>query len=174
MRAMTPAEIRGSIRNADDRVRRTMLLPRALGELDWSVRDVLAWRDPRARHRGYLVRWAAAPSGGASPEGLLLTIARAPGRPDRAVMCTFCRFTARFEEVALFTAPRAGAAGLRGDTVGVLACEDLACHARVRQAPLRGPLDPPVEEIVAARVAGLAERIDAFFADVLGGGSRGS
>ncbi|MCM3657992.1 FBP domain-containing protein [Agromyces mediolanus] len=167
MRAMTPAEIRGSIRNADERVRRTMLLPRGLAELDWAGRDVLAWRDSRARHRGYLVRWAGR-NGTPRPEGLLLTIARAPGRPDRAVMCTFCRFTARFEEVALFTAPRAGAAGLRGDTVGVLACEDLGCHARVRQPPLRGPLDPPVEEIVAARAAGLAERIDAFFADVLG------
>ncbi|MFK4728871.1 FBP domain-containing protein [Agromyces mediolanus] len=168
MRELRPREIRGSIRNADDRVRRTMLLPRGLGELDWSVRDVLAWRDPRARHRGYLVRWAAdRPDGMPRPQGLLLMIARAPGRPDRAVMCTFCRFTARFEEVALFTAPRAGAAGARGDTVGVLACEDLACHARVRQPPLRGPLDPPVEEIVAGRVAGLVERTDAFFADVL-------
>ena len=171
MRAMTPMEIRGSIRNADDRVRRTMLLPRDLAALDWEAREVLAWRDPRARNRGYLVRWA-----GGRAEGVLLTIARAPGRPDRAVMCSFCRFTARFEEVALFTAPRAGAAGARGDTVGVLACEDLACHARVRQAPLRGPLDPPVDEIVAARVAGLAERLGAFFDDVLapsGTGPRG-
>lgn len=167
MIALTPAEIRESLRNGDQRVRRTMLLPRGLPNLDWQQREVLAWRDPRARHRGYLVRVADG-----RPQGLLLNVATAAGRPDRAVMCSLCRFTARFDEVALMTAPKPSDRGARGDSVGILVCEDLACHLRLRARPAPGPLDPPAEEIIAARIAGFTRRVDDFFRVVLDPGLR--
>lgn len=162
MQPMSPTHVRASLRNADERARRTMQLPRDLQDLDWENRDVLAWRDPRARHRGYITRWHHD-----RPEGLLLRIGASSARPDRAVMCSLCRFTARFDEVVLLTAPRHGSAGLRGDAVGILACEDLGCHRKLRTPPASGPLELSADDVIAARIAGFEERVDAFFRAVL-------
>lgn len=162
MQPMSPAQVRASLRNVDDRARNAMQLPRDLSTLDWAGRDVLAWRDPRAHHRGYIVRWADN-----RPQGLLLRLGPASGRADRAVMCTLCRFTARFDEVALLSAPKPGPSGQRGDSIGLLACEDLACHARLRSTPAPGPFDPDPATIISRRIAGFQERIEGFFAAVL-------
>ena len=162
MQPMSPAQVRTSLRNVDERARRTMQLPRDLSTLDWAGRDALAWRDPRARHRGYIVRWHHN-----RPEGLLLRVGASPARPDRAVMCSLCRFTARFDEVVLLTAPRRGSAGLRGDAVGILACEDLGCHRKLRSPPAPGSLDASIEEIISIRIDGFESRLDAFFRAVL-------
>lgn len=162
MESMPPTQIRAALRNVDDRARNAMQLPRDLPSLDWSTRDVLAWRDPRAHHRGYIVRWADN-----HPQGLMLHIGPASGRADRAVMCSLCRFTARFDEVVLLSAPKPGRSGQRGDTVGLLACADLSCHERLRSAPAPGPFDPDPATIISRRIAGFEERIEGFFAAVL-------
>jgi hypothetical protein len=65
--------------------------------------------------------------------------------------------------VRLFTAPKAGEAGLNGNTLGTYICEDLACSLLIRVAPPH--LNPP--EQIARRSAGLAERVQGFTANVM-------
>ncbi len=63
-------------------------------------------------------------------------------------------------QVALFTARRAGDAGERGDSVGTYVCADLGCHENVR---LAAPLAPSeVRASVDRRIDGTRRRVEAF------------
>ncbi|MEV4551779.1 FBP domain-containing protein [Nonomuraea wenchangensis] len=69
--------------------------------------------------------------------------------------------------VALFTAPRVGAAGRQGNTVGVYMCADLACslYARGRKETEAGTR---FESLTAEeRVARAVANLDAFLGRVL-------
>jgi hypothetical protein len=69
------------------------------------------------------------------------------------------------DQVLLFSARKAGDAGLRGDTVGTYICTDLSCHENVR---LAAPLAPnEVRASVDARIDGTRMRAEAFVERVL-------
>ncbi|WP_432493961.1 FBP domain-containing protein [Kineococcus gypseus] len=126
---------------------------------------VAGWRDPRAPERGCLLVPGAAP--GLAPRALVL---RAPsgGGARAAAMCDLCRTTRSAGDVALFAAPRAGAAGRRGDTMGVYACADLACARCVEVQRATAALRPDPGRTVEERRADLARRAGAFVDAVLG------
>ncbi|WP_369056504.1 FBP domain-containing protein [Kineococcus terrestris] len=139
---------------------RANLAPRvAAGDLP--AGGVVGWRDPKAPERGYLVVTAE----GRDPVGVAL---RAPsgGGVRGAAMCDLCRTTRGPGDVTLFAAARAGAAGRRGDTVGVYACSDLDC-ARATLARPSASLRPDPGRTPEERLAALAERAGAFVATVL-------
>ncbi|MCT1478967.1 FBP domain-containing protein [Microbacterium sp. p3-SID336] len=160
MRTWTVAELRTALRNASDRERRTMQLPKGMVP-DWPQLDYLGWRDPRAPQRGYLF----VERDGAL-EGILLRHSRVAAVPSRAVMCTLCRIPRRFDQVVLFTAT--GESSERAlSSRGTQLCADLDCHTRVNALRPTSPLEPEAEELVAERRAGLRERAQAFVADVL-------
>ncbi|RGC68623.1 hypothetical protein C5N14_12700 [Micromonospora sp. MW-13] len=162
MRAMSRDEVRGAIANLDA-VGSKVRLPAWFDEVAWDKLDYLGWRDPRAPLRAYLVTDIDGTASGA-------LLRQSPSRAElggRAVMCSLCHFMRRFNEVALFTAPRPSAdKRQRLSTLGILVCTDLDCVTKVHSAPVLGPLDPPVDEIIQARREGLRVRTVSFLRSV--------
>ena len=92
------------------------------------------------------------------PTGIVLRAAS--GSRGRAAVCNLCHTMQPGNQVALFTARRAGDAGERGDSVGTYVCADLGCHENVR---LAAPLAPSeVRASVDRRIDGTRRRVEAF------------
>lgn len=160
MKPLSPADIRSSFVNATEDQLERMSLP-GLHEVLWDEREYLGWRDPRAPLRGYVVHWR-----GDTPIGVILRASDVSLAAGIGAMCSLCRVTQPSRQVTLFTAPRAGQPGLDGNTIGTYICDDLACPMLIRILPAASPMQPPPEEVLARRSAGLLERVQAFTADV--------
>lgn len=166
MKSLTSHEVRASLRNASPREISTLALPRGFDSLRFDRLDYLGWRDPRARHRGYLFTQTER-----GPVGLILTAAaQTAGTRNRAVMCGLCQVPQRFDQVSLFTAPTSSIRSGKGfgNGVGAYLCSELNCVDLVWQTPVSGPLDPPAEEIIARRREALRQRARRFVGEVLG------
>ncbi len=86
------------------------------------------------------------------------------GARGSSALCDICHCTRPNAEVALYVAPKAGAAGKNGNSIGTYICADLACslNARgLRTLELTQP-EPPGE----TKVAGVRRRFEAFIAQV--------
>ena len=129
---------------------------------EWAHLDAFAWRDPRIPARGYLVTELDG-----APAGVVLRTAGSSGSHHRAAICNLCHTQQPGDQVVLFSARRAGAAGARGDSVGTYMCSDLACQETVRLGRPAAPSEvlPSVHEL--ERIEGLARRTRAFVEDVL-------
>ncbi|GGH36456.1 FBP domain-containing protein [Microbacterium album] len=145
MRPLTEDEVRESFVNAQPGDERIIALPHDFLLTEWDHLDFLAWRDPRHRGRGYIV---AEVDGEVA--GVVLRAAEGSSRA-RSAFCNICRTMQPGNQVALFTARKAGAAGVQGDSVGTYICADLSCHENVRLAmPLapneyRGSVDMKID-----------------------------
>ncbi len=133
-----------------------------LHEVIWNEREYLGWRDARSPQRGYLAHWA-----GDRPVGVVLRASTGQMAPGIAAMCMLCRTPQPSAQVRLFTAPRAGQAGIDGSTIGTYICADLACSIIIRITPPPSPAGPDPAEVIASRAAGLLERVSAFTANVM-------
>jgi hypothetical protein len=71
-------------------------------------------------------------------------------------------------DVVLYAAKRVGAAGRKGDTVGVLVCEEFQCSVNVRRTPPVASLGFDVEAARQERIRALRDRSAGFAAAVLG------
>ncbi|NAZ86310.1 FBP domain-containing protein [Kineococcus sp. T90] len=164
MPTLTDDVVRRALRNCSKGEASRLTVPAWVRDVDVATAPVVGWRDPKAPERGVLLVPGA---GGAAPCGLVL---RAPtgGGARAAAMCDLCRTTRAAGEVALFAAPRAGAAGRRGDTVGAYACADLACARCVEVERGTHALRPDPGRSVEERREALAERAGAFVDSVLG------
>jgi hypothetical protein len=161
MQALTEAEIRESFTNISEYELERMTLP-GLHEIVWSDREFLGWRDAHAIHRGYIVYWREG-----RPLGILLKAAGSRTRPNISAMCTLCRTPLPGGQVTLFTAPRAGQAGIDGSTVGTYICSDLGCSNLIRIVPPRSEMLPDPDAMIASRAEGLTARLDSFTQSVL-------
>jgi hypothetical protein len=157
MKPLTETDIRESFVNAQPGDLDRLPIP-GLHEMLWDEREFLGWRDPQAHQRGYIVHWMDD-----RPVGLVVRSSSSSLRPGIAAMCSLCHSPQPATQVRLFTAPKAGEAGLNGNTLGTYICEDLACSLLIRVAPPH--LNPP--EQIARRSAGLAERVQGFTANVM-------
>jgi hypothetical protein len=162
MDPLTPDEIKRSFVNCSKSQVKAIPVPGGLGELEWDNLDYLGWRDPKAPARAYLV----VPHG-TGAVGLAL---RAPTTKQGrgSALCNLCYSTHSGGDVVLFVAPRAGAAGKAGNTVGTYICADLACSLYVRglrklELP-QGETAEPEE-----RVRRLEQRLGAFVERALAG-----
>ncbi|MFP5019874.1 FBP domain-containing protein [Pseudonocardia phyllosphaerae] len=90
----------------------------------------------------------------------------ANGTARAAAMCALCRTTHSVGGVGLFAAPRSGAKGRQGDTVGTYICADLSCAEHVRVEKATAALKPAPGMTVDERRAGLRERAAEFVAAV--------
>lgn len=164
MEPLTDNQIRAAMVNCSRSEAAAMILP-DLAKLDWDQLDYLGWRDPKSRLRGFLVHWRDD-----QPVGIQL---RAPDSGVRrpAVMCLLCESVRQANEVALFTARRAGPAGRRGDSVGTYMCADLGCSAQLRATPPGRAA--PDEAVVILRSAALLTKVYAFTGAVLRGDDAG-
>jgi hypothetical protein len=160
MRALTEEQVRESFVNAAPEEVRVVAMPHDFLLTDWDHLDFLAWRDPRSRGRGYLVT-----ESDGRPAGVVLRAAEGNGRA-RSAMCNLCHTMQPGDQVALFTARRAGEAGESGDSVGTYMCADLSCHETVR---LAAPLAPSeIWASVDRRIDGTRARAEAFVGRVKG------
>lgn len=161
MKELTETDIRASFVNASRGEISRIPMP-GLHEVMWNDREYLGWRDPQSPLRGYLVHWLDD-----RPFGIVLRASEVGLNRGISAMCSLCRSTQPSDQVALFSAPRAGQAGRDGNSVGTYICSDLACSILIRIVPPAQPMQPAPEEIVASRVRGLLERIDAFSRNVV-------
>lgn len=156
MHALTDHDLRASLINASRREATDLTPPPSLGTVDWRRLDYLGWRDPRLDRRAYAV--VPGPDGGAL--GIVLTEASAA--PRHRAMCSWCQDVRLPEDVVLYSARRAGAAGRKGDTVGSLVCRDFGCSRHVRNDPPPFHEGFDAERARTARIARLEERVLGF------------
>jgi hypothetical protein len=161
MEPLNVQDIRGSFVNASRSMVKAMSVPTGFADLPWDHLDYLGWRDPKAPARAYLV--VRRESG---VTGVAMATA-ASGRPRRGTgLCDLCHTAHHVTDVALFVAPRAGASGKAGNTVGTYICADLACSLYLRG--LREPEVPQGETVPATeRVRRLGDRLENFLNRVL-------
>ncbi|KQR49187.1 hypothetical protein ASF87_10385 [Microbacterium sp. Leaf161] len=155
MRALTEADIRASFVNADADELRVMEMPLDFVLIDWDYLDFFAWRDPSAGRRGYVLTQRDG-----EISGVVLRVSD-PGR-GRSGMCNICHTMQPGNQVALFSARRAGEAGMRGDSVGTYICTDLSCHENVRLAHPLAPSEVLAPGQVDMRLDGTRRRMEAF------------
>ncbi len=153
--------IRESFVNATRKELTDLTLPSDFDALDWAKLDYFGWRDRRMSRRAYLV----APVDG-RPVGVLLRQAEAA--PRQRAQCTWCQDVQLPNDVAFYSAKRAGNAGRNGNTLGTLICANFECSANVRKAPPMAYIGFDVEAARELRIVTLRERAAAFAADVLG------
>lgn len=161
MKPLDAEEIRTSIVNATRGEIERMPLP-GLHEVMWDSREYLGWRDPKAPLRGFIVHWVDD-----RPIGIVLKASESRMRSGISAMCSLCRTPQPADQVALFTAPRAGQAGRDGNTIGTYICADLGCSLIIRITPPASMMQPDPAVIVAQRAQGLAERVRTFTAGVM-------
>lgn len=164
MQPLAEAEIRASFVNCSQGEARRTALPRDLAETAWADLDFLGWRDPKAPERCYLV--TRLPHG---PVGIAL---RSPTGVRRALLkttvCSICLTAHPGTGVSLLVAPRAGAPGRAGNTVGTYMCADLACSLYIRGRRSTG-LGGRFESLTEAeRIERAAANLDGFVRQVLG------
>lgn len=162
MQSLDAAAVRASIVNSSRSRVASMTLPTPwpLDRLD--ERDYLGWVDPRAPQRAYVVLGEDIV---AEPVGVELRLPTS-GASGRTTLCDWCRTDDGTSTARLVVAPRVGARGRAGDTVGVYVCGDLGCWHRARR-PLKphersvtGAPDTRVEDL-RARVLDLVDRVRA-------------
>ncbi len=161
MLPLTESAVRSSFVNCSRGEASRLTLPEGFADLDWDRRDLLGWADPKAPLRAYVVL-----DGADGPVGLALrTVERAHGR--RRTLCAWCEDVFATNDVGLFVAPRAGAAGRRGDSVGTLVCTGFECAGNVLRAPRPEETADDAGTFVARRRDGLRERALKFVDEVL-------
>jgi hypothetical protein len=163
MHPLTDKQIRSSFVNASKREAADATLP-DLAAVDWDRVDYLGWRDRKAPLSAYVV----APVDD-EPVGVLLRGGDKGGKRKKAV-CQWCADVVVTDDVTLYVARRAGAAGRAGNTIGTLICTDFVCSQNVRQPPTRSEVGDDAEAmrdaIVERRIAELRDRSARFVDEV--------
>ncbi|GHC84629.1 hypothetical protein GCM10007079_26820 [Nocardiopsis terrae] len=164
MRELSTEEIRSSFVNCPKGEARRMHFPPTMPLLDWEDMDFIGWTDPKAPGRAYMVVDA-----GDHPVGIALRLPTANRRTDffKTMTCSFCVTAHPAGGVRLFSAPKPGKAGKRGDTVGLYVCADLACPLYTR-GKRESPLIQPSEALTREeRVQRLRLNVDRFVGSLL-------
>lgn len=159
MQALTEADVAHALRNATAEELKHLTVPIGFYVADWDHQDFYAWADPRHTGRGYLIVQP-----GAEATGIVLR--RADGHSlVRSAICNICHTMQPGDQVAMFTARKAGPAGERCDSIGTMMCADLSCHDNVR---LAAPLAPgEVRTSVDHRIDSTRARAENLVAQVL-------
>jgi hypothetical protein len=163
MLPLSEKDLRASFVNASRKEITDLSLPAGFDELDWTRLDYLGWRDPRSARRAYIV----VPLDGAHVGALLK---QAEVAPRRRAQCSWCQDVTLPNDVLLYGARRAGAAGRNGNTIGTLVCADFECSANVRKLPPMAYIGFDVEAAREDRIAVLRVRAAAFARDVASSG----
>lgn len=165
MQSLTEQQIRAGFVNATRREVAQATMP-DLSALHWDRLDYLGWRDRRAPLSAYVVL-----EHDDGPVGILLRAGDRAGATRRRAVCAWCADVVETDDVSLYVARRAGAAGRKGDTIGTLICTDFQCSRNVRRPPTRIEAGSDVEavrrQLVERRIGDLRERSRAFVDGVL-------
>ena len=133
MQVPEQAAVRRAFVNASRSRAASMSLPTPWPPPRSDERDFVGWVDPKAPRRAYLV---VGPDVVDELVTVELRLPSAPGGRTRRTMCDLCHSVDAPDGAALVVAPRAGARGRAGDSVGLCLCTDFDCSLRVRE-PLK-------------------------------------
>ncbi|WGL50969.1 FBP domain-containing protein [Nocardioides sp. BP30] len=156
---LTDQQIRTAFVNLSKGAAGRVNLPADLDERPWADLDYLGWQDPKAPARKYLV----VERGGRVRAVALRASESAVGRA-RKTMCDLCTTVG---SVALMVAPRSGAAGQRGDSVGIYLCAALDCSLLVRNLRSNGTVVMEERLTSEQKVERLLANLDTFISRVL-------
>lgn len=148
MRSFTEKQIRTSFVNSTLRERKELVLPPDFAGLDWANLDYLGWRDHKVPSLGYVFAEIDDDLVGA-------VLRRSDGLTRSRPQCNWCQDVTLPNDVAFFSAKRAGQAGRNGNTIGTLVCAGFECSANVRVLP-------PVAYEGFDREAARVQRIEAL------------
>ncbi|MFD7733103.1 FBP domain-containing protein [Kitasatospora phosalacinea] len=163
MRALTEPEIRASFVNCSKGEAKRLPVPRDLAERRWDDLDFLGWRDLGAPDRAYLVAVLDD-----APVGITLRSPNVKRSLTRTNVCSVCITAHAGSGVSLLTAPRAGAAGREGNSVGTYLCADLACSLYVRGLRRTASVSRPDESLpLEEQIARTVTNLEAFLRQVL-------
>ncbi|OZG28605.1 hypothetical protein BH683_012665 [Williamsia sp. 1138] len=160
MQHLTHQQIIDSFRGATRSEIKRVTLPTDFAETDFDALDFYGWRDRKIPRRGYI----CVPHQG---DLVTLLLTQADAVPKRRAMCAWCRDVNLTSAAVMFSTRRAGQAGRRGDTIGVLACEDFSCPRNARRLPPAFHKATDLEALRAEAVAGLRQRVEAFVSNAL-------
>lgn len=146
--------------NASRKVVADITRPAGLDTIDWSQLDYLGWIDPKMKRRSY----AVVPVDG-EPVGIVLR--QADAAPPRRAQCSWCRDVKLPNDVVLYSAQRAGAAGRNGNTVAIWICAEFQCSANVRKLPSMAYIGFDVDAARRERISMLQERSAGFVTEIL-------
>lgn len=152
--------IKTTFANASRKVVADITLPVGFDTIEWSTLDYLGWVDPKMKRRSYVV----VPVDG-EPVGIVLR--QADASPSHRAQCSWCRDVKLPNEVVLYSAQRAGAAGRNGDTIATWVCAEFQCSANVRKLPTMAYIGFDVDAAREERMRMLRERSAGFVAEVL-------
>ncbi|MCA0158165.1 FBP domain-containing protein [Tsukamurella sp. M9C] len=134
--------------------------PSNFDEFDFAALEFVGWRDKKIPRRAYV----SVPT----DDGLVtLLLTQADAKPSAKAMCTWCRDVNISSQAVLYSVRRGGSAGRKGDTLGVLVCEDFRCAANARKLPPAFHKGTDVEQIREQNLADLRRRVTGFVAEVL-------
>lgn len=163
MLPVTEKTLRTSFVNASRKETSDITLPADFETIDWDALDFLGWRDPGAPAAAHLVtEWRG------KLTGLVMRLStdrRATGRQN---MCALCSTVHSTTDVALMVAPRPGASGRNGNTVGTYLCTDLACSLYARRLKQPDRVQPVETLSTEARIERLQANLDTFVRRVVG------
>ncbi|MCT1479015.1 FBP domain-containing protein [Microbacterium sp. p3-SID336] len=163
MRPIDERGIRASFLNASRKEVSDLSLPPGFADIDQDRLDFLGWIDPKLPRRAYVVTWVRD-----EPVGVVLQ--RAEQRVLARAQCSWCEDVTLRNDVQLYVARRAGAAGRKGDTVGVLTCAEFGCNRNVRMLPPLAYEGYDRELARELRIARLQEHVTGFLDEVAGRG----
>lgn len=161
MRPIDERGIRASFINASRKEVSDVTLPTGFDDLDFDKLDYLGWTDPKLPRRAYVVAWVDD-----QPIGVVLQ--RAEQRVLARAQCSWCEDVTLRNDVQLFVARKAGAAGRKGDSVGNLACADFGCSKTVRMLPPLAYQGYDRELAREMRILRLREHVAGFLREVAG------
>jgi hypothetical protein len=151
MLSLDQKTIRASFVNASKKEVSDLTLPADFADLDWERLDYLGWRDPKIGKRAYIV--VPLDDG---PVGIILK--QTDATPRTRAQCSWCQDVQLPNDVVMFVAKRAGAAGRNGNTVGTLLCNEFQCSANVRKSLPMAYLGFDVDAARQERIASLRQR----------------
>lgn len=152
MQPITQAAIRKSFINASRSQAAAVNFPADFDEIDWENLDQFGWQDHKMPQRSYLVL---------PVENKIITILlRAPElvAASKRALCALCEDLVSEDDVYMFVAPKAGASGKNGNSVGTLIHSTFSCSGNVRAEVKPTVIHPDPELVKAERIRGLQER----------------
>jgi hypothetical protein len=160
MDPVSQQQIIDAFRGATKSEVKRVTFPADFDDIDFGKLEFLGWRDKKIPRRAYV----SVPTDG----GLVtILLTQAEAKPKAKAMCTWCRDVNITSQAVLYTVRRGGPAGRKGDTIGVLVCEDFRCAANARKLPPAFHKGTDTEQIREQNLADLRRRVNGFVAEVL-------
>lgn len=160
MDPVSQQQIIDAFRGATKSEVKRVTFPADFDDIDFGKLEFLGWRDKKIPRRAYV----SVPTDG----GLVtILLTQAEAKPKAKAMCTWCRDVNITSQAVLYSVRRGGPAGRKGDTIGVLVCEDFSCAANARKLPPAFHKGTDTEQIREQNLADLRRRVNGFVAEVL-------